>query len=118
MKLPIALFLSWPFPGPQSPLSGAHGVTLLVFLPWSFKGKWTHEKKSLFVLAAVVLVSFAFYRELGYEWLLLGVPPLVLLSVYGIHNLYLRVKHPWTLYGWILVLVLWNGTRAFYAFFR
>lgn len=109
----LALFFSWLFPRPESPLSGALGMLLLVFLPWSFKGKWTDEKKSLFVFFVAVLLSYVFFDRLGSGWLLLGTAPLVLLAIYGIHNLYLRVKHPWPLYGWILVLVLWNGTRAF-----
>ena len=43
------------------------------------------------------------------RYLLPIVAPLVILLVYGIHNLYLRVPRPWILIAGVLLLVAWNG---------
>ncbi len=47
--------------------------------------------------------------DLRIRYILPIVPPLVILLVYGIHNVYLRIVHPSLLVGAVLLLVALNG---------
>jgi len=88
---------------------GVLNPILILFLPWAFKGKWGEEKKFLFAFAIFFLLYALFLVDLRIRYILPIVPPLVILLVYGIHNVYLRIVHPSLLVGAVLLLVALNG---------
>ncbi len=90
------------FDGVLSPL-------LILSLPWAFKGKWVEEKKVFFAFAIFFLLYALFLMDLRIRYILPIVPPLVVLLVFGIHNIYLRIVHPTLLVGAVIVLVALNG---------
>lgn len=106
--LPLRLFFSGQDDQPQY-FDGVLNPMLILFLPWAFKGKWLEEKKLLFAFALFYLLFAVFLTELRIRYILPIVPPLVLLAVYGVHNIYLRVRRPWILFAVLVVLLLLNG---------
>ena len=88
---------------------GVLNPILILFLPWAFKGKWVEDKKFLFGFAIFFLLYALFLVDLRIRYILPIVPPLVILLVYGIHNIYLRIVHPSLLVGAVLLLVALNG---------
>jgi len=88
---------------------GVLNPILILFLPWAFKGKWVEDKKFLFAFAIFFLLYALFLVDLRIRYILPIVPPLVILLVYGIHNVYLRIVHPSLLVGAVLLLVALNG---------
>jgi hypothetical protein len=90
------------FDGVLSPL-------LILFLPWAFKGKWAEEKRLFFDFAAFYLLYALFLGDFRVRYILPIVPPLVILSVYGIHNIYLRIIHPFFLFAALILLTALNG---------
>jgi hypothetical protein len=76
---------------------GVLNPILVVFLPWAFRGKWYEEKRLLFFFALCYLVFAVFLTDLRIRYLLPIVPPLVILLVYALHNIYLRIARPWIL---------------------
>ena len=106
--LPLRVFFSRQddvaqfFDGVLSPL-------LILFLPWAFKGKWPEEKR-LFIGFVLLYFSYAlFLGDLRIRYILPIVPPLVILAVYGVHNIYLRIVHPSFLFGGLILLTALNG---------
>lgn len=88
---------------------GVLNPMLILFLPWAFKGKWEAEKKILFGFSAFYLLYAVFLVELRIRYILPIVPPLVILLVYSLHNIYLRIVHPSLLFGTVLILLAMNG---------
>lgn len=91
--LPLRVFFSGRDDNPQY-FDGALSPILILFLPWAFKGKWRGEKK---VLGSFALLYFAyafFLVDMRVRYILPIVPPLVALLVYGVFNIYLRIKRP------------------------
>ncbi|MFQ5541289.1 MAG: phospholipid carrier-dependent glycosyltransferase [Candidatus Binatia bacterium] len=88
---------------------GVLNPLLILCLPWAFKGKWIEEKKLFFAFAIVFFLYALFLVDLRIRYILPIVPPLVVLLVYGIHNIYLRIIHPSLLVGAVIVLVALNG---------
>lgn len=88
---------------------GVLNPILILFLPWAFKGKWVEDKKFLFGFAIFFLLYALFLVDLRIRYILPIVPPLVILLVYGIHNVYLRIVHPSLLVGAVFLLVALNG---------
>lgn len=106
--LPIRIFVSGRDDQPQY-FDGVLNPMLILFLPWAFKGKWVHEKKFLFAFAACYFFYALFLVEARIRYVLPVVPPLVILLVYGLHNIYLRIVHPSFLFGVMALLLAFNG---------
>lgn len=107
--LPLRIFFSGQDNNPQY-FDGVLNPILILFLPWAFKGKWPHEKRFLFGFALFYFVLTFFLTDLRIRYLLPVVPPLVILLVYGIHNVYLRIVHPSSLFAVVIFLLGLNGT--------
>jgi len=88
---------------------GVLNPILLLFLPWTFKGKWTEDKKVFFGFALLYFLYAFVLVDMRIRYILPIVPPLVILLVYGIHNLYMEIRRPALLIGTVLLLVAWNG---------
>jgi 4-amino-4-deoxy-L-arabinose transferase-like glycosyltransferase len=106
--LPLRLFFSGQDDIPQY-FDGILNPMLILFLPWAFQGKWVEEKKRFFAFSLLYLLYALFLVEMRVRYILPLVPPLVILLVYGIHNIYLRISHPAWLVASITLLWLWNG---------
>jgi len=106
--LPLRIFFSGQDDTPQF-FDGVLNPMLILFLPWAFKGKWVDEKKRLFAFSSLYLLYAVFLVEMRIRYILPLVPPLVILLVYGIHNIYLRIRHPSFLAVSVTLLWLWNG---------
>jgi len=107
--LPIRLFFSGQDDNPQF-FDGVLTPVLIAFLPWAFKGKWLEEKKLLAGFAFLFLIYALFLADLRIRYVLVIVPPLVALLVYGIFNVYLRIKRPVFLVAVLLFFAAWHGT--------
>jgi len=82
------------------------------------KGKWAEEKWLLFAFSALYLLYAIFLVEMRIRYILPIVPPLVILTVYGIHNIYLRIVHPPFLFAVIIVLLAGNGVYLWRYFHK
>jgi hypothetical protein len=108
--LPLRVFFFGRDDDPQY-FDGILSPILILFLPWAFKGKWLQEKR---LLASFTILFFAyalFLADLRIRYILLIVPPLVVLLVYGIFNVYLRIRQPVYLFA---VLLFFAGLNASY----
>jgi hypothetical protein len=106
--LPIRVF----FTGRDDQAQHFDGVLnpmLILFLPWAFKGKWGAEKKLMFSFALFYFLYALFLVDLRIRYLLPMVAPLVILLVFGVHNIYLRILHPSILVGSVVLLLAFNG---------
>jgi hypothetical protein len=108
--LPVRIFFFGQDDRPQY-FDGVLNPVLIVLLPWAFKGKWPSEKKSLLTFAALYFSYAFFLAELRIRYLLPIVPPLVILAVYAIHNIYMRIKRPSFLF---LLVVFFLGLNGLY----
>jgi len=106
--LPLRIFLSGRDDNPQF-FDGVLTPLLIVFLPWAFKGKWREEKNYLAAFALLFLFYAIFLVDLRIRYVLSIVPPLVILAVYAIFNIYLSIKRPLFLYAAIALFALWHG---------
>jgi hypothetical protein len=106
--LPLRLFFSGRDDSPQY-FDGVLNPMLILFIPWAFNGKWIEEKKILIGFAALQLFFGLFMVDLRVRYILPLVPPLVILLVYGVHNIYLRIARPSYLFAAIVFLVAING---------
>ncbi|MBI4489677.1 MAG: glycosyltransferase family 39 protein [Deltaproteobacteria bacterium] len=114
--LPLRVFFSGQDNHPQY-FDGVLNPILILFLPWAFKGKWSVEKRLLFAFVLLYFLFSFFLVDLRIRYLLPIVPPLVLLLVYGIHNVYLRLVHPSLLFAVVLFLLAMNGVYL-WGYFR
>jgi hypothetical protein len=114
--LPFRVFFSGQDDNPQY-FDGVLSPILILLLPWAFKGKWLEEKRLVASFACLFLAYAIFLIDLRVRYVLLIVPPLIVLMVYGIFNVYLRVKQPVILYGGLLLFAglhasyLWHDVR-------
>ncbi len=106
--LPLRIFFSGQDDNPQY-FDGVLNPILILFLPWAFKGKWVEEKKIIFAFAQLYFLFAFFLVELRIRYILPIVPPLVILLVYGIHNVYLRIARPSVLFAALIFLSALNG---------
>jgi hypothetical protein len=106
--LPLRIFFSGQDDNPQY-FDGVLNPILILFLPWAFKGKWVKEKKTFFAFALLYFLFAVFLTDLRIRYLLPVVPPLVILLVYGIHNVYLRIVRPSLLFAALILLATLNG---------
>jgi hypothetical protein len=108
--LPIRLFFFGRDDDPQY-FDGVLSPALILLLPWAFKGKWLEEKQLLIGFALLYLLYALFLADLRVRYILLIVPPLVILLIYGVFNVYLRIKRPAYLFAVLL------GFAAFHGFY-
>jgi hypothetical protein len=106
--LPLRVFFSGQDDNPQL-FDGVLTPILIVFLPWAFKGKWLEEKKLLAGFALLFLAYALFLVDMRIRYILSIVPPLVILAVYGVFNLYLRIKRPVYLFAALIFFAGWHG---------
>lgn len=106
--LPVRLFFSGRDDQPQY-FDGVLSPLLILFLPWAFRGKWAREKRLFFAFAVFYLFYALFLGDLRIRYILPIVPPLAILAVYGVHNIYLRIGRPRLLYAALALLVGFNG---------
>ena len=105
--LPLRIFF-WGRDDQPQRFDGVLNPMLLVFLPWAFRGKWQEEKRFLFFFALCYLLYAVFLTDLRIRYVLPILPPLVILLVYAIHNIYLRILKPWVLVAVVTGLVTMN----------
>ena len=115
LGLPLRIFFSGRDDSPQF-FDGVLTPVLICFLPWAFKGKWLDEKKLLGGFALLFLLYAVFLVEVRIRYLLPIVPPLVALSVYGIFNVYLRIKRPAYLAAVLIAFAAWHGSYLLHYF--
>jgi 4-amino-4-deoxy-L-arabinose transferase-like glycosyltransferase len=113
--LPLRLFFSGQDDNPQY-FDGVLSPLLILLLPWAFKGKWLEEKRWLFAFAALYLAYALFLVDLRARYVLVIVPPLVLLFVYAVFNVYLSLKQPAYLYALLLFFAGWHGFYVYRYF--
>jgi hypothetical protein len=109
LMLPLRIFVSGRDDNPQL-FDGVLTPILIVFLPWAFKGKWLEEKKFVAGFAALFFLYALFLVEIRIRYILMIVPPLIVLLVYGVFNVYLRIKRPACVGGVLLVFIAWHGS--------
>jgi hypothetical protein len=107
--LPVRLFFSGRDDNPQY-FDGVLSPGLIVLLPWAFKGKWLDEKKLLLGFCALYLAYALFLVDLRVRYVLPIVPPLVMLAVYGVFNVYLGIRRPALLFAGLLLFAALHGT--------
>jgi Dolichyl-phosphate-mannose-protein mannosyltransferase len=110
--LPLRLFFFGQDDNPQY-FDGVLSPILILLLPWAFKGKWIEEKRVLFAYSVMFLLYAMFLVDLRVRYVLLIVPPLVILLIFGVFNIYLRIKSPAYL---MVLLLLFAGYQAFYLY--
>ena len=110
--LPLRLFFSGQDDNPRY-FDGVLSPLLILLIPWAFRGKWLGEKGWLLAFAAFYLAYSLFLVDLRARYILPIVPPLVVLFVYGVFNLYLRVRQPVYLFA---SLFLFAGYHGYYAY--
>ena len=108
VALPLRLFFFGQDDNPQF-FDGVLTPILICFLPWAFKGKWLDDKKILGSFALLFLLYAVFLVDLRTRYVLPIVPPLVVLTVYGIFNAYIRIKRPLYLAGVLILFAVWHG---------
>jgi hypothetical protein len=108
LSLPLRVFVSGQDDNPQF-FDGVLTPILILFLPWTFKGKWIEEKKFVASFALLFFIYALFLVDMRIRYILSVVPPLVILAVYGIFNAYLRIKRPVYLFAGLLTFAAWHG---------
>ena len=106
--LPLRLFFFGRDDDPQY-FDGVLGPSLILLLPWTFKGKWLEEKKLLIGFALLFFVYALFLVDLRARYILPIVPPMVILLTYGVFNVYLRMKQPAYLFAALFGFAAFNG---------
>jgi hypothetical protein len=106
--LPLRLFFFGQDDHPQF-FDGVLTPILIFFLPWAYKGKWLEDKKILGSFALLFLLYAVFLVDLRTRYVLPIVPPLVVLTVYGVFNAYIRIKRPLYLAGVLMIFAVWHG---------
>lgn len=109
LSLPLRVFFSGQDDNPRL-FDGVLTPILIVLLPWAFKGKWLEDKKLLASFALLFLLYAIFLVDLRIRYILSILPPLVILAVYGIFNVYLRIKRPVYLFVGLIAFVAWHGS--------
>ena len=109
LGVPLRVFFSGQDDNPQY-FDGVLTPALVLFLPWAFKGKWNEEKKLIALFAFGYLLMASFLIDMRIRYILLIVPWLVVLFVYGVFNMYLSIKRPAFLFALVLAFAAWHGT--------
>jgi Dolichyl-phosphate-mannose-protein mannosyltransferase len=115
--LPLRLFFFGQDDNPQY-FDGVLSPILVLLLPWAFKGKWGEEKRLLWIFALSFLAYALFLVDLRARYVLLIVPPLVILFAYGVFNVYLRIKQPAYLFAGLLLCAGYHGLYLYRYFWE
>jgi Dolichyl-phosphate-mannose-protein mannosyltransferase len=115
LALPLRIFFSGQDDHPQF-FDGVLTPVLIAFLPWAFKGKWPEDKKLLAGFAATFLFYALFLVDMRIRYILAIVPPLIILAVYGVFNIYLNIKRPIYLFAIIVAVGVWHGKYVWHYF--
>jgi hypothetical protein len=107
--LPLRVFLFGKDDDPQY-FDGVLSPILLLLLPWTFQGKWVREKQLLLSFAFLFFAYALFLADLRIRYILPMVPPLVALLVYGVFNVYLRIRRPAYLFAGLLFFAGLNAS--------
>jgi len=110
LSLPLRIFFSGQDDNPQF-FDGVLTPILILFLPWAFKGKSREDKKLLGSFAVLFLFYALLLVDLRVRYVLPIVPALVVLTVYGVFNVYIRIRRPVYLFG---ALILFTGWHTLY----
>jgi hypothetical protein len=105
--LPIRVFFAGRDDEPRY-FDGVLSPILILLLPWAFKGKWGEEKRVLISFAVLYFAYALVLTDLRIRYILLIVPPLVVLLVYAIFNIYLRIKQPAYLFTFLLIFATFH----------
>ena len=108
IALPLRLFFFGQDDNPQF-FDGVLTPILILLLPWAFKGKWSADKKYLATFSLLTLLYGIFLVDLRVRYVLSIVPPLVILLVYAVFNIYTRIKRPAILFAGLLLCAAWHG---------
>jgi dolichyl-phosphate-mannose-protein mannosyltransferase len=108
LGLPLRVFVSGQDDNPRL-FDGVLTPILIVFLPWTFKGKWPEEKAFLASFTLLFFIYALFLVDMRIRYIISIVPPLVILAVYGIFNAYLRIQRPGFLFACLLIFAAWHG---------
>ncbi len=108
VTLPLRLFFSGRDDNPQF-FDGVLTPILILLLPWAFRGKWSDDKKLLAGFSLLTFLYGIFLVDLRVRYVLPIVPPLVILMVYGVFNIYTRIKRPAILFTGLLLCAAWHG---------
>jgi hypothetical protein len=108
LSLPLRIFFSGQDDAPQL-FDAVLTPILIILLPWAFKGKWLEDKKLLIAFAVIFLAYAVFLVDMRIRYILPIVPPLVILAVYGIFNVYLRIRRPAVLFASLILFTAWHG---------
>ena len=106
--LPLRLFFFGRDDDPQY-FDGVLGPSLILLLPWAFKGKWLEEKKVLVSFALLFFLFALFLVDLRARYILPIVPPMAILLTYSVFNVYLRIKQPVYLFAVLFGFAAYNG---------
>src|SRR4029453_10331610 len=106
--LPLRLFFFGRDDDPQY-FDGVLGPSLILLLPWAFKGKWLEEKKVLVSFALLFFLYALFLVDLRARYILPIVPPMAILLTYSVFNVYLRIKQPVYLFAVLFGFAVYNG---------
>ncbi|MEX0804609.1 MAG: glycosyltransferase family 39 protein [Candidatus Binatia bacterium] len=106
--LPLRVFFSGQDDNPQY-FDGVLTLVLILFLPWAFRGKWSEEKKLVAIFALFYFLYALFLVDFRIRYILLVVPPLVVLLVYAIFNIYLSIQRPVVLLAGLFIFAAWHG---------
>ena len=106
--LPLRIFFSGRDDNPQF-FDGVLTPILAILLPWAFKGKWLDDKKFLAAFAVLFLLYALFLVDMRIRYVLPIVPPLVILAVYGVFNMYLRIRRPVLIFAGLVFFAAWHG---------
>jgi dolichyl-phosphate-mannose-protein mannosyltransferase len=107
LSLPLRIFFSGQDDNPQF-FDGVLTPILILFLPWAFKGKWREDKKLLGSFAVLFLFYALLLVDLRVRYVLPIVPALVVLAVYGVFNVYIRIRRPAYLFGALILFTAWH----------
>jgi len=108
VALPLRIFFSGQDDNAQY-FDGVLTPILIVFLPWAFKGKWLEDKKFIAAFALLLLLYSIFLVDMRIRYVLAMVPWLVVLLIFGVFNVYLRIKRPVFLFAGLLCFAGWHG---------
>ncbi len=106
--LPLRIFFSGQDDNAQY-FDGVLTPILILFLPWAFKGKWLDDKRCIAAFALLLLLYAAFLVDMRIRYVLAVVPLMAVLLVFGIFNVYLRIKRPGFLIAGLLCFAGWHG---------
>jgi hypothetical protein len=108
LGLPLRVFVSGQDDNPRL-FDGVLTPILIVFLPWTFKGKWLEEKTFFASFTLLFFIYALFLVDMRIRYIVAIVPPLIILAVYGTFNAYLRIKRPVYLFAGLLIFAGWHG---------